>query len=224
MPAGWLSCTLDSGYSLQKACHCCSQWICRKDNFQFFYLKYSNVHTAGFNFVKLAVHPKVKPNLFFCFFSFIWQLGGGCELAMMCDIIYAGNKAKFGQPEILLGTIPGLFDFIYIYAVTVSVMNDFLFIVAEEVTCVCVWWCHSLVFISFFFTLGAGGTQRLPRAVGKSLAMEMILTGDPISAEEAKNSGRTTLHTSNILLYFLSLSLSFLFFFSFFWIIKIISF
>jgi enoyl-CoA hydratase len=71
-----------------------------------------------------------------------FALGGGCELAMMCDFIIAADNARFGQPEIKLGIIPG-----------------------------------------------AGGTQRLPRAISKAKAMELVLTGRMMNADEAERTG-----------------------------------
>jgi enoyl-CoA hydratase len=71
-----------------------------------------------------------------------FALGGGCEMAMICDIIYAADNAKFGQPEIKLGTMPG-----------------------------------------------AGGTQRLPRAISKAKAMDMCLTARMMDAAEAERAG-----------------------------------
>ena len=95
---------------------------------------------------------------------------------MMCDIIYAGEKAQFGQPEILLGTIPGIKKILsFSYFLYINLCINVVPINASSDLC---------------WPAGAGGTQRLTRAVGKSLAMEMVLTGDKINAHEAKQSGK----------------------------------
>jgi enoyl-CoA hydratase len=91
--------------------------------------------TRGWEAVSRCRKPVIAAVAGYC-------LGGGCEMAMMCDFILAADSAKFGQPEVTLGVIPG-----------------------------------------------AGGTQRLPRAVGKAKAMEMVLTGRMMDASEAERSG-----------------------------------
>lgn len=113
----------------------------------------------------------------------VLQLGGGCELAMMCDIIYAGEKAQFGQPEILLGTIPGKDSFLssFLPVQTLFPHSKVTWLLLSE-----------QLLMTFCLSAGAGGTQRLTRAVGKSLAMEMVLTGDRINAQEAKQSGNSS--------------------------------
>jgi enoyl-CoA hydratase len=91
--------------------------------------------TNGWERIKTARKPVIAAVAGFA-------LGGGCEMAMMCDMIFAADTAKFGQPEIKLGTMPGL-----------------------------------------------GGSQRLPRAVGKAKAMDMCLTARMMDAEEAEKAG-----------------------------------
>jgi enoyl-CoA hydratase len=102
-------------------------------------LSFMDVYKVGL-FSALDVIPRARKPIIAAVNGY--ALGGGCELAMMCDFIIAGDKAKFGQPEIKLGTIPGI-----------------------------------------------GGSQRLTRAIGKSRSMEMTLTGDMITAQEAQQAG-----------------------------------
>jgi len=96
---------------------------------------YENRRIDAWDSIRAVRTPLVAAVSGFC-------LGGGCELAMLCDLIVAAESAKFGQPEINLGVLPG-----------------------------------------------AGGTQRLTRAVGKAVAMDMILTGRMLSAREALSFG-----------------------------------
>jgi len=96
---------------------------------------YENRRIDAWDSIRAVRTPIVAAVSGFC-------LGGGCELAMLCDLIVASESAKFGQPEINLGVLPG-----------------------------------------------AGGTQRLTRAVGKAVAMDMILTGRMLSAREALDFG-----------------------------------
>jgi enoyl-CoA hydratase len=96
---------------------------------------YQNRRLEGWDAIRSVRTPLVAAVSGFC-------LGGGCELAMACDLIVASETAKFGQPEINLGVMPG-----------------------------------------------AGGTQRLTRAVGKAVAMDMILSGRMLGAEEARDLG-----------------------------------
>ncbi len=101
---------------------------------------FMHVHTTGYISRNWEAMKSVRKPVIGAVAGF--ALGGGCEVAMMCDFIIAAENAKFGQPEIKLGVIPG-----------------------------------------------AGGTQRLPRAVGKSKAMDMVLTSRMMDATEAERAG-----------------------------------